>query len=358
MTAALALARRGLGTVWPNPSVGCVLVNDGRVVGRGHTAPGGRPHAETRALEQAGPLARGATAYVSLEPCSHHGRTPPCADALIAAGVGRVVAAAEDPDPRVAGTGLERLRRAGVAVESGLCEEDARDINAGFFSRVTLGRPMVTLKLATTLDGAVATHAGESRWITGAPARAIAHRLRAEHDAIMIGSGTALHDNPDLTCRLPGLDDRSPIRIVVDSRLRLNLASRLVASAGRVPTWVFACSGNDPVRVEAMRACGVDVIEVDEDEGGRVDLAQAFAELGRRGLTRVLVEGGPRLAAALVRGALADRLVWFHAPMLLGGDAVMSLVALGVDRLGDAPRFRRVSLGEAAEDVVACLVRA
>ena len=205
MRAALALARRGLGTVWPNPAVGCVIVDRGRVVGRGWTQPGGRPHGETEALGRAGEAARGATAYVSLEPCCHWGRTPPCTDALIAAGIGRVVVALEDPDPRVAGDGVRRLRAAGLDVETGLCEAEAAEINAGFFCRLRNGRPLVTLKLATSLDGRIATGRGESQWITGPPARERAHALRAAHDAIMVGTGTVLADDPQLTCRLPGL---------------------------------------------------------------------------------------------------------------------------------------------------------
>jgi len=210
MQAALALARRGLGTVWPNPAVGCVIVKEGRVVGRGWTQPGGRPHGETEALRRAGEGAVGATAYVSLEPCCHWGQTPPCVDALIAAGIRRVVVPLEDPDPRVAGGGLRRLHEAGLEVETGLCAAEAAEVNAGFFSRLRLGRPLVTLKLGTSLDGRIATASGESQWITGPPARERAHALRAAHDAIMVGTGTALADDPQLTCRLPGLAQRSP----------------------------------------------------------------------------------------------------------------------------------------------------
>src|SRR5689334_20006331 len=213
MRAALALARRGLGTVWPNPAVGCVIVSDGRVVGRGWTQPGGRPHGETEALRRAGEAARRATAYVSLEPCCHWGKTPPCVDALIAAGVRRVVVALEDPDPRVAGRGIARLRDAGVEVETGVCTEEAAEINAGFFCRLRLGRPLVTLKLATSLDGRIATRSGESQWITGPPARERSHLLRATHDAILVGTETVIADDPQLTCRLPGLADRSPVRV-------------------------------------------------------------------------------------------------------------------------------------------------
>ncbi|HEX5079092.1 MAG TPA: bifunctional diaminohydroxyphosphoribosylaminopyrimidine deaminase/5-amino-6-(5-phosphoribosylamino)uracil reductase RibD, partial [Geminicoccaceae bacterium] len=221
MAVALRLAARGLGSVWPNPAVGCVLVHGERIVGRGWTQPGGRPHGEVEALRRAGAAALGATAYVSLEPCAHYGRTPPCTMALLQAGVRRVVAATLDPDPRVDGRGIEQLRQAGVEVALGVGRAAAEALNAGFILRVRAGRPLVTLKLATSLDGRIATRRGDSRWITGEPARARAHLLRARHDAIMIGSGTALADDPSLTCRLPGLEERSPARVVLDRRLRL-----------------------------------------------------------------------------------------------------------------------------------------
>jgi len=231
MRSALELARRGLGIVAPNPAVGCVLVQGGRVVGRGWTQPGGRPHAETEALRRAGAASRGAVAYVTLEPCCHWGQTPPCTDALVAAGVRRVVVGAEDPDPRVSGRGIERLRAAGIEVELGICAEAAAELAAGFLLRMRAGRPLVTLKLATTLDGRIATHGGESQWITGPLARQRAHALRADHDAIMVGSNTAVVDDPLLTCRLAGLAARSPVRIAVDSRLRVPLTHKLVAGA-------------------------------------------------------------------------------------------------------------------------------
>ncbi len=208
MLATLALARRGLGSVWPNPAVGCVVTQDNLPVGRGWTQPGGRPHAETEALARAGDKARGATAYVTLEPCDHQGETPPCSEALIAAGIGAVVIAVEDPDPRVSGRGIQRLRDAGIRVATGLGADEARRLNAGYFLRMTEGRPLFTLKTATTLDGRIATRTGDSRWVTGETARAFGHRMRADHDAVMIGIGTALADSPRLTCRLPGLEDR------------------------------------------------------------------------------------------------------------------------------------------------------
>ena len=351
MRAALALARRGLGMVWPNPAVGCVIVNGGRIVGRGWTQPGGRPHAETEALARAGAAARGATAYATLEPCCHWGRTPPCTDALIAAGIARVVGAFEDPDPRVAGGGAARLREAGIAVATGLCAAEAAEINAGFFCREKLGRPLVTLKLATSLDGRIATATGESRWITGAPARACAHLLRATHDAVLVGTGTVLADDPQLTCRLPGLEHHSPVRIALDRHLRLPAGARLCGSAKRTDLAADAAEA-DQARQQALRHAGVEVITVDPDPLGQIDLASALATLGQRGLTRLLVEGGGRLAAALLRAGLVDRLVWLHAPSLLGGDGLPAVGALGLTALAEAPRFDRLSAETVGADLL------
>ncbi|HEX5318357.1 MAG TPA: bifunctional diaminohydroxyphosphoribosylaminopyrimidine deaminase/5-amino-6-(5-phosphoribosylamino)uracil reductase RibD [Stellaceae bacterium] len=338
MRAALALARRGLGNTWPNPAVGCVLVNEGRVVGRGWTQPGGRPHAETEALRRAGPAAKGATAYVTLEPCAHHGKTPPCAGALIAAGVARVAAAIEDPDPRVAGKGLARLRAAGIVVDEGLCAAEAEEVNAGFLQRVRTGRPLVTLKLAATLDGRIATASGESRWITGPAARERAHALRAGHDAILVGTGTVIADDPELTCRLPGLTDRSPLRIVFDRHLRIPPAARVFAP----PCWVLTAAPDAP----ELRARGVEVVPAPPD------LGETLRVLGARGLTRVLVEGGGRLAASLLAAGLVDRLVWMRAPMAIGGEGIPAIAALGLARLADAPRFELVSSVTIGGDVV------
>jgi len=357
MRAALALARRGLGTVWPNPAVGCVIVRDDRVVGRGWTQPGGRPHAETEALAMAGKAANGATVYVTLEPCAHHGKTAPCADALIAAGVSRVVVAVQDPDSRVAGKGVDRLRASGIPVTEGILRAEASELNAGFFLRINTGRPLVTLKLATTLDGRIATHTGESRWITGEPARAAAHLLRAETDAIMVGSGTALHDDPDLTCRLPGLVERSPVRVVVDGRLRLPLTSRLVSTANDVPTWLLTLEDCDANRREAFEDSGVDVIEVAAGPDGAIDLELALQALGESGVTRVLVEGGAHLSAALLRADLVDRLVWFRAPRLMGGDGLPAAVSFGIDHLVQTPHFERVEIRPLGEDVMETYIR-
>jgi diaminohydroxyphosphoribosylaminopyrimidine deaminase/5-amino-6-(5-phosphoribosylamino)uracil reductase len=361
MRAALALARRGLGNTWPNPSVGCVIVKDARVVGRGWTQPGGRPHAETVALARAGAAARGATAYVSLEPCCHHGRTPPCTDALIAAGIARCVVAARDPDPRVNGEGLARLREAGIAVEDGVMQHEAAALNAGFILRVTAGRPLVTLKLATTLDGRIATRAGESRWISGEAARRQAHRMRARHDAVMVGSGTALADDPALTVRLPGLVPEGfpgPVRIVADGRLRLPLTAVLVATARQVPTWVLTTPEADRQRIAAFTDAGVVVIAVPADPLGQPEPLAALRALAARGITRVLVEGGARLAASLLRKDLVDRLAWFHAPGLLGADARPAIEALGLDTLAAMPKFRVVESGRIGPDHLTLMTRA
>jgi diaminohydroxyphosphoribosylaminopyrimidine deaminase/5-amino-6-(5-phosphoribosylamino)uracil reductase len=358
MWAALTLARRGLGTVWPNPTVGCVLVKDGAVVGRGWTQPGGRPHGETEALARAGASAKGATAYVSLEPCCHHGKTPPCTDALIAAGIARVVVPIEDPDSRVAGRGIAKLREAGIAVDVGLCAKEAVAINAGFLLRQSKGRPLVTLKLAATLDGKIATATGESRWITGETARERAHLMRATHDAVMVGVATVVADDPLLTCRLPGLEASSPVRIIVDGSLRVPLTAQLIAEARQVPTWIIHRPGVDSARLEAFRGCGVELIEAPVSRSSEMDLAIALTELGRRGLTRVLVEGGAKLAGALLEADLVDRLAWFHAPCLLGGDGLPAVEAFGVQSLAAAPRFTRLSVEELGPDMLETLIRA
>jgi diaminohydroxyphosphoribosylaminopyrimidine deaminase/5-amino-6-(5-phosphoribosylamino)uracil reductase len=352
MRAALALARRGLGTVWPNPAVGCVIVARGRVVGRGWTQPGGRPHGETEALGRAGEAARGATAYVSLEPCCHWGRTPPCTDALIAAGIRRVVVALEDPDPRVAGAGVRQLHAAGLEVETGLCEAEAAEINAGFFCRLRNRRPLVTLKLATSLDGRIATGSGESQWITGPPARERAHALRAAHDAIMVGTGTVLADDPQLTCRLPGLAHRSPVRVVVDRHLRIPPTTRLISDARAVPVWVLTLPSADPERRQAFLRAGATVIDIDPSPDGNGSLAAALAALGERGITRLLVEGGGHLAAAFARAGLIDRLVWVHAPMLIGGDGIPAIAEVGLEVLSKAPSFTRLSTETVGDDVL------
>jgi diaminohydroxyphosphoribosylaminopyrimidine deaminase/5-amino-6-(5-phosphoribosylamino)uracil reductase len=332
--------------------VGCVLVKDGRVIGRGWTQPGGRPHAETEALRRAGATARGATAYVTLEPCSHHGRTPPCCEALAEAGIARVVMAMRDPDPRVNGRGLAMLRGAGIAVEEGLLEAEARALNAGFFRRIQAGMPVVTLKLASTLDGRIATATGESRWITGEAARREVHALRARHDAILVGSGTVLADDPDLTCRLPGMERVPMLRVVADARLRTPPSARLVQSASVAPVLVVTAPGHPPAAQAPFIAAGADIITAPAHVAGGLDLPSLLRALGRRGVTRVLAEGGAGLAAALLRQGLVDRLVWFHAPAVMGGDGHPALEGLRLAALSAMPRFRRVALRALGDDML------
>lgn len=357
MAAALALARRALGTTWPNPSVGCVIVKHGTVLARAATAPGGRPHAESQALAIAGEDARGACAYVSLEPCAHHGATPPCAEALIEAGVARVVVACRDPDPRVSGRGLAMLRAAGITVVEGPGAATARYLNAGFFSRITRRRPLVTLKTATSLDGRIALASGESRWITGEAARAFGHLLRAQHDAVLIGSGTALADDPALTVRLPGLSTRRPVRIVIDSAARLPSTGQLAQTASEYPVWLIHAEGGAPDvdrRAEGLAAQGVVTLAVPADHG-RVDLAAALGLLGSRGLTRILVESGGVLAASLLKAGLVDRVAWFRSPTVIGGDGRPAIGALDLASLAASPRWRRREARCLGEDLLESL---
>jgi diaminohydroxyphosphoribosylaminopyrimidine deaminase/5-amino-6-(5-phosphoribosylamino)uracil reductase len=352
MRAALALARRSLGRTWPNPAVGCVIVKDGQVVGRGRTRDGGRPHAEANALAEAGEAARGATVFVTLEPCSHFGKSPPCADALIRAGVARVVSAMEDPDPRVKGQGHARLRAAGIAVDIGEGADEAAEINAGFLLRVREGRPLFHLKIAASLDGRIATASGESKWITGETARADGHRLRTTHDGVLVGIGTVAADDPDLTCRLPGLAAYSPIRVVVDSRGRLSPSSKLAATARATPVWLLCTSAAPSAARETLKGCGVEVIEVAADRRGRIDIVAAARSLGERGLMRVLVEGGGEIAATFLKAGLVDRLSVYRAGLFLGGDGRSAVAGLGLGRLGSAPRLSLVSTRIVGGDTV------
>lgn len=338
MAVALSLGARGLGQVWPNPAVGCVLVRDGRVVGRGWTARGGRPHAEVVALAQAGPLARGACAYVSLEPCNHTGQTGPCAQALIEAGVARVVVACEDPDPRVAGGGIARLRAAGVAVEVGVGATEAARAHDGFFSRVRRGRPMVTLKVATSLDGRIATASGESQWITGPEARRRVHGMRACHDAVLIGAGTARADDPSLTVRGFG-DVSQPIRVVVSRRLDVPVSSNLGRTAREIPVWIVHGPDAPSAARDAWSDTGARLIESALDAGGQMDATAVLQSLGEAGLTRVFCEGGGALAASLLAADLVDALAVFSGGLVIGAEGTPSVGAMGVAALSEAPGF-------------------
>ncbi len=350
MALALALGRRGMGRVWPNPAVGCVIVRDGRIVGRGWTADGGRPHAEARALAMAGDAARGATAFVSLEPCAHHGQTPPCAESLVAAGIARVVVATGDPDPRVAGRGIAMLRNAGVAVTEGVMQAEADRDHAGFFLRVGSRRPFVTLKLAASLDGRIATATGESQWITGPQARRYVHALRSRHDAVMVGAGTARADDPLLTVRDMGVT-RQPVRVVVSRHLDLPSDGRLAASAAEVPLWLCHGQTADSDRVQRWTALGAQSLPTGMAHG-QVDIGAVLNGLADQGLTRVFCEGGGGLAASLLMAGLVDELVVFSGGLALGAEGTPSLAAMGVGALSAAPRFRLLDIARMGGDTM------
>jgi len=343
MKLALGLASRGLGQVWPNPAVGCVIVNAAQIVGRGWTQPGGRPHAETVALLQAGASAKGATAYVTLEPCAHHGQTPPCAAALIAAEVSRVVIAVKDPDARVDGSGIAMLQAAGIAVETGILEADAKRLNQGFLTRVVQGRPLVTLKLATSFDGRIATATGESKWITGAAARRLVHAMRARHDAVMVGGGTARADDPSLTVRDLGVRNQ-PVRVIWSRRLDVPLTGQLAQTANDIPLWICHGADADAGLQRIWQDIGAKLISVPVIHGRQLDVAAGLQALGAAGLTRVFCEGGGAFAASLLAADLVDELVGFTAGVALGADGLPAIGAMGVDRLNLVQRYQLVDV--------------
>lgn len=355
MVRALELGQRGLGNTWPNPAVGCVLVKDDVVVGEGWTQPGGRPHAETEALAQAGTAARGATAYVTLEPCAHHGQTPPCADALIAAGVARVVAPFDDRDARVSGQGFAKLRSAGIEVTTGVGADEALKHHAGFFQRGELGRPALTLKLATSLDGRIATASGDSQWITGPETRAHVHSLRATHDAVMVGAGTARADDPLLTVR--GQDVvQQPVRIVVSRKLDLPTNSKLARTIADAPVWL--CHGKDAPDESrtTWQKIGATLIEVPLN-GRQLDIPALMQALGAQGLTRVFCEGGGDLAASLLSADVVNQLELHVGGVVIGAEGRPALGAMGLNRLADAPRFSLEKVRQIGDDVVQSWVR-
>jgi diaminohydroxyphosphoribosylaminopyrimidine deaminase / 5-amino-6-(5-phosphoribosylamino)uracil reductase len=355
MALAFALGRRGLGRTWPNPAVGAVVVKDGIILGRGWTQPGGRPHAETEAVARAGAAARGATLYVTLEPCSHQGRTPPCADAIIASGIARVVSALVDPNPEVAGAGHWRMAQAGIEVEVGLGAEEARRAHAGHIRRVEDGRPHVTLKLAVSADEKVGLVDRRPTAITGGRTRNVVHHMRATNDALLTGIGTALSDDPLLTCRLPGM--RSPVRVVLDSGLRLPVASRLVASARQVPLWVVTAEGAPRDREQALAAQGVEVLRA-AGTGSGLDLAAVLKLLAGRGITRLMVEAGPILATAFLRADLVDEAVLFRAPTIVGADGIDALDGVPLSALTRSPRLKAVGSEAVGADSVETFERA
>lgn len=340
MQLALALGRRGLGRTWPNPAVGAVIVKDGVIVGRGWTQPGGRPHAEVEALRRAGSAARGATLYVTLEPCSHFGRSPPCADAVVAAGLARVVSAIEDPNPDVGGKGHARLRAAGIAVDVGLCAGEAARDHAGHFRRITDQRPHVILKLAVSADDKIAAGGHKPVAITGEAARTRVHLLRAQSDAILVGIGTVRADDPLLTCRLPGMAARSPVRVVLDRALRISGDSRLVHSARETPLWVMTSDLAEAPAAMKLGAAGAEVIRVASSAQPGLDLPAVLQALAENGVTRLMVEGGARVANSFVAAGLVDEIWLLRGPDAIGADGVPALDAMPLDAITQSPAFR------------------
>ncbi|MDH5771718.1 MAG: bifunctional diaminohydroxyphosphoribosylaminopyrimidine deaminase/5-amino-6-(5-phosphoribosylamino)uracil reductase RibD [Rhodospirillaceae bacterium] len=318
MRGALALAQRGLGNVWPNPAVGCVIVNNGHVVGRGWTQPGGRPHAETEALKRAGSAARGATAYVTLEPCAHFGKTPPCADALVNAGIKRAVIATVDPDPRTAGQGIQKLKEGGIDVSEGVLETDAKKINAGFFNLIKNNKPIFALKVAASSDGCIAAGPGKKTDITGTIAKNMGHMLRASHDMVLFGIGTLLVDDPQYTCRLPGMESRTPIRALLDSNLRIPLDARILQTLDKNELWIFCTPNADMKKQSELEDLGVKVITVEKlDANAKPDLGWIASYLGKNGISRVLVEAGSNINQAFINAKMVDCIHWFASPINL-----------------------------------------
>ena len=352
MQSALELAAGGTGWVSPNPLVGCVIVNDDEVVGRGYHQRFGGPHAEVYALYEAGNRARGAMLYVTLEPCCHTGKTPPCVDAVLQARVGRVVVAMRDPNPRVDGGGLARLESAGIDVTVGVCEAEARRLNEAFIKHITTRRPFVTSKSAITLDGKIATRSGASRWITGEAARAAGHQLRHANDAILVGIGTVLQDDPQLTTRLPEQRGANPLRIVVDSTLRLPPRAQVTDVAVDRRTLIVTTDQAADAKVQAMRQCGVEVICLPDCGDGRVNLDALCTVLGKRGVNSVLVEGGALLTAALLERRLVDKMVFFMAPKIIGGDGVSVFGPCGVDTMEQVLSLRDLTSRQIGDDVM------
>lgn len=347
MRYALRLAERHVGNTGSNPSVGCVIVKENQVVSTGVTAIGGRPHAETIALDKAEERAKGATLYVTLEPCAHTGKTPPCVDAIIKAGIARVIIACKDSDPRVAGQSIQKLKYANIEAEVGLCEAEARAINAGFFSRIEKNKPYISMKLATTLDGKIANENGESQWITGDLARRYGHLLRSKNDAIITGIGTATADDPSLTCRIAGLENRSPIRVVLDSKLALSPNNELVKTADQIPTWIITDKKND---TSAFADSGAECIAVSSDDN-YINLESLLTILAERGINRLLIEAGAGLSTAFLKQNLVDELYWFTNPSVIGNGGLAAIGELAIVAPSALARMQKESTISLGDDI-------
>ena len=351
MQLALALAAKGEGCTSPNPLVGAVVVKDGQIVGQGYHQRAGTPHAEVHALKEAGDLARGATIYVTLEPCCHYGRTPPCTEAIKQAGISRVVASITDPNPLVAGKGLQLLENAGLAVTSGVLADEAAKLNEVFIKNVATGRPFVVLKAAVSLDGKIATVTGESQWITGPISREFTHRLRHRYDGILVGVNTVLADNPSLTTRLPGGEGKNPVRIILDSKARTPLESNIIRHPAGTGTIIATTAAAEPARIAALRDAGADVLVL-PSTGTGVDINQLLKELSMRQITSILVEGGAKVHASFISSQAVDKVYWFIAPMLIGGEGAPGAIGgKGIEKLQQALRLQRTTTHHFGEDI-------
>ncbi len=351
MQLALRLAARGLGNTWPSPAVGCVIVKDNQIIGRGWTQAGGHPHAESMALQQAGVAAQGATVYVTLEPCFQRRTNTTCLALLQAAGVARVVIACTDPDPRTQGQSITALKHSGIQTEVGLCAAEAQALNAGFFLRLQARRPFVTLKAGTSLDGKIALSNGESKWLTSEASRNYAQLLRAQHDGVLVGINTVVADDPQLTCRLAGLPKKPTVRIVLDSQLRLPIKSQLAQTAQKAPVWVITCQSLDNLQAKALQNLGVEIITVPAGADSKTDLTLAMAALAERGLTRVWVEGGGQVLSSFWQLDLWDELVLFQAPVLLGNDGRAAWQDFNLNSLSEAKHLQAVAQRKIGNDL-------
>jgi len=353
MKKALELAARARGRTSPNPMVGAVIVKDGCIVGEGYHERAGLPHAEVVALEQAGELAKGATLYVTLEPCCHWGRTPPCTRAIIRSGIKKVIVATLDPNPLVSGKGVDELRRNGIEVEIGLMEEEARKLNEFFFKHITTGLPFVILKIAMSLDGKIATATGESRWITSPQSRRMVHGLRDQVDAVMVGIGTVLKDDPQLTTRLPEGEGKDPIRVILDSYARTPPTARVINPRSSAPTIIATTTKADGGKIKALREAGAEVVILNEDEEGRVDLKSLMEYLGGRSIQSLLVEGGSEVAGSMLMKGFVDKVMFFIAPKIIGGaDAPTPIGGMGVRRLSEAITLKEVEVKRIGPDIL------
>lgn len=360
MQSALALALRAPHHCAPNPTVGAVIGHAGQIFARAITAPGGRPHAETIALAQAGPRARGATLAVTLEPCAHHGQTPPCVEAIIAAGIARVIIGCNDPDPRTNGASIATLRAAKVEVITDCCAEQARALHAGFIHRVTREIPRITLKIASTWDAKIATAFSESKWLTGEPARAYGHLLRSQHDAILTGIDTVLMDDPMLNCRLPGLEQKSPVRIVLDSNFRFHTELRMAQTARQLPTIIFTLAHSlheQAEKAEQLRALSVEIIPI-EGTGGRIDLPALLRAAAQRGINDLMVEAGKRLSTAFLQHDLVDRIAWFRGGLMFGESGISAIAMLKPMPLAQVARWKVTQTRECGNDRFEMIIKA